>query len=302
MTASVVPRLFERDIDVLLHEELIFNSHLKALIAQKLDLADILIRRCELSVIDMTGETDLLVWFSSSGKEGRLLIENKIDAAFQPLQPERYRERAQSLSVGFDGPIKTILVAPAAYIQRAFDRVPIFDTAMSYEEVALCIENGETDRSSHRASLVRQAIEFARGSYILVPSDRVTELWRRIHSIAESCYSELQFEKPGTKGSSSSWVVFKAGLPTYVTIDWKITKGIVDLSFWKGASHRPLENMDLGELDASLTQSGTTSLIRAAVSLPPSDWSDLSDAQIHDALLMAVRLLNFYRQHESSFS
>ena len=41
-----------------------------------------------------TGSSDIVVAFGSTEGFLVLLIENKIDAEFQPDQPERYRDRA----------------------------------------------------------------------------------------------------------------------------------------------------------------------------------------------------------------
>ena len=99
MTDVQLPRLYERDIDVLLQEELVFNRKVCEVISEALRLKGALcVQQCRLSVVDQTGETDLFAHFSIGDQQGVLLIENKIDAAFQPRQPERYRERAAKLA------------------------------------------------------------------------------------------------------------------------------------------------------------------------------------------------------------
>jgi hypothetical protein len=98
LAAVLLPRLYERDIDVLLQEELIFNPAVALLFAKALGFDQpLLVRDCRLSVVDNTGETDVFALFEVEGRKGVLLIENKIDAGFMPRQPERYRERAASL-------------------------------------------------------------------------------------------------------------------------------------------------------------------------------------------------------------
>ena len=87
---NVLSRLYERDIDVLLQEELIFNARRSDLLAGALRLEGTLkVHRCQPSVVDATGETDVLAAFSLGNRHGAILIENKIDAGFQPRQPER---------------------------------------------------------------------------------------------------------------------------------------------------------------------------------------------------------------------
>ncbi|MET4455425.1 hypothetical protein [Bradyrhizobium sp. RT3b] len=84
----LLPRIYERDIDVLIQEELLFNESVRSLFSKALELRDsIQIDRCALSVFDSTGETDIEARFSCGEHRGALLIENKIDAAFS--QPNR---------------------------------------------------------------------------------------------------------------------------------------------------------------------------------------------------------------------
>jgi hypothetical protein len=84
MIDGILPRLYERDIDVLLQEELIFNKALNRMLIDRLKLEDSMrVHRCDLSVVDHTGETDLFATFSIGARRGAILIENKIDASFQ---------------------------------------------------------------------------------------------------------------------------------------------------------------------------------------------------------------------------
>lgn len=125
MAEALLPRLYERDIDVLLQEELIFNEVVCRLFSDALALSQPMqVHQCRLSVVDQSGETDLYAMFSSGDKEGIILIENKIDASFQPRQPERYRERANALSAGLNL-VFCVLVAPQKYIRSIETNVAI---------------------------------------------------------------------------------------------------------------------------------------------------------------------------------
>jgi hypothetical protein len=98
------------------------------------------------------------------------------------------------------------------------------------------------------------------------------------------------------KGSNSYWIIFKAGLPTRITIDWKITKGVVCLSFWRGAKPYPREIVDLSSLPpgSAMIASGTTKIIETPWQRTGDSWVELSDAHIRHALTLALGLLNFY--------
>lgn len=297
----LLPRLYERDIDVLVQEELLFNESVRSLFSSALELPDsIQIDRCALSVFDSTGETDIEARFSCGEHRGALLIENKIDAAFQPTQPERYRERATLLSSQLGIKVYCCLIAPAAFDARRSGNS--FDAVISYEQLADAVAAQANARSKHRAKLIQHAISMARRSYVAVPSDEVTHMWGRVYEIASASYSDLKMKPPGTKGSDSIWISLKANLPPNVTIDWKITKSVVDLSFWPSSSQKPVPGLDLTELGAFADKAGNTVLIRIAVSSPPAKWVDVTDSQIHEALTAAANLLRFYQTTPTAFA
>ncbi|TGT35903.1 MULTISPECIES: PD-(D/E)XK nuclease family protein [unclassified Mesorhizobium] len=131
--SEILPRLYERDIDVLLQEELLFNSGVQNLFTRALDLHG-LVRfvDCRLSVFDESGETDVLAAIEINGQKGVLLIENKIDACFQPRQAERYRERTQALESSH-GMARCVLAAPKSYAASLNPSVSAFDASVSYE-------------------------------------------------------------------------------------------------------------------------------------------------------------------------
>ncbi len=301
LTNISIPRLYERDIDILMQEELLFNGGVKTLFGTVLKLsAPIEVSTCRLSVWDNTGETDIECRFSSEQCDGVLLIENKIDAAFQPRQPERYQERAAALSQQLGTKVYCVLIAPSGY--NSTDVANYFDAVVDYEKLADAIASESTDRAKHRAALIRHAMKLARRSYVLATAEDVTTLWTRVYGIASTGYTDLRMDHPGNRKSGSIWISFKAGLPPNITIDWKITMAVVDLSFWPSAPQKPTEGLDLADLGAFTDKTGNTALIRVAVSNPPVKWVDLTDIQIHEALTAASNLLRFYQMNPSSFA
>ncbi|MER8650976.1 hypothetical protein [Mesorhizobium sp. M0586] len=305
--SGLLPRLYERDIDVLLQEELLFNSSVRRLVAEALKLPQVMdVQDCQLSVVDHSGETDVMVTFSVGSRRCALLIENKIDASFQPRQPERYRERVATL-VSPGGPFDaafSMLIAPKDYSRDGDPNVASFDAAVSYEDIASAVEADGAPRSYHRARLLRRAIEQARSMYILVEAPAVTSLWDRIFQIANTEYPILDMKRPGGKGSNSNWVVFKGTLPPKVTIDWKIKKATVDLSFWPGALIIPPSSVDLTALanvalsNPVLRDLGATRVITMRVCSPPANFVEMNDGLIREALNTAMALHGFYEDLE----
>jgi hypothetical protein len=303
MPEIVLPRLYERDIDVLLQEELIFNGSVRALLAKALHMgATMRVHQCALSVVELTGETNLLANYSCDNRKGILLIENKIDAEFQPLQPERYRERAIRLMNEENCDVSCLLIAPRRYVESANQQqLANFGAIISYEDVATAIANEETPRSKHRSALILRAIEQTRRGYVLVPAPEVGSFWSRVYGIASAEFASLRMAAPSKKGSQSKWIIFKAGLPARITIDWKITAATVDLSFWQGALPKTIQALALPTLpaNAALAQKGTTDMIRIPLSKPPADWIMMPDEQIREALRASLKLLEFFNNNRA---
>jgi hypothetical protein len=300
MPAEVVlPRLYERDIDVLLQEELIFNEAVCDIFSSALGLnAPLRVTECSLSVVDGTGETDLLARFLVDGKSGVLLIENKIDAAFQPMQPERYKARANEMANSGQAAY-CILIAPTRYTDGNAAAAH-FDECVSYEDVARAIGSQDTERAKHRAALLLRAVQQAKSSYMVIPAPEVTTMWQRIYEIARTEFPLLGMKAPTDKGGNSWWVIFKGNLPSRITIDWKIKNGVVDLSFWNGARHKPTPSSETPP-GASFMTSGTTTMFRVLVEKPSKDWVELTDEQIRKSLKVADELLNFHNTHVHKF-
>lgn len=309
--AALLPRLYERDIDVLLQEELLFNPAVVKVFSDALGLQAVpQISECGLSVVDATGETDVHAIFAMPGARGTILIENKIDAAFQPRQPERYRERAAALRAASNDFAFSVLIAPKRYVRQGDPDVDHFDAIVSYEEVAEAIRGENTARAKHRAALLLRAVEHARGAYHLVPAREVSALWERIYRIASSEFSVLAMRPPGEKGSQSAWVIFKGELPAKVTLDWQIKRGTVDLSFWRTATYRPKNTIDLGGLSAAigrptsihpLGQTGEAVAIRIPVPKAPPNFVDINDDTIRQSLRAAALLHAFFKDNSARF-
>jgi hypothetical protein len=294
----VLPHLYERDIDVLLQEELVFNEAVCAIFSDALGFKSSLrVSQCSLSVVDGTGETDLMARFTVGDQRGVLLIENKIDAAFQPTQPERYKARASSMATGGEVAY-CILIAPIKYAEGNA-AAKLFDASVTYEDVARAIESQQSERAKHRAALLLRAVQQAKSAYIVIPAPAVTNMWQRIYEIAHTEFQPLKMRAPSEKGSESWWLVFKGDLPPRVTIDWKVKNGFMDLSFWNGAQEKPTPFSEL-PLGARFVTSGTTTIFRVPVEKPSENWISLTDAKIRNSLMIAEGLLKFFNSHYRS--
>ena len=114
--------LRERDVDLLLCSELhCAGGPLRNLFVGDWNDGIAEFDGAWVSYVDAEGEADLVAAFKSGAKSLILLIEDKIDAEFQPEQPERYRRRAQRWAAGsaLGTKIESVLFAPADYLGNA---------------------------------------------------------------------------------------------------------------------------------------------------------------------------------------
>ena len=220
--------ILERDIDLMLVEELACSHSFAAWILAQCSMADqssITIHSSEAkhSVGGSgvgAGETD--VWAKIHGQVGAnsfhalLLIENKISATFTPNQPIRYRQRlpVESKAAGCDRGV-TILVAPKGYIKSCDPN--LFDVLISYEDIQTFFEvhaaqtsDAEGRRLRHKAMMVRHGIEQHRrsGGQGIIFSSINTDFFDR-------CYAVIRSEFPGVtphpnkkRGNSSNQITF----------------------------------------------------------------------------------------------
>jgi hypothetical protein len=123
----------ERDIDLLLIEELysspLSREHFLSLLRGEVpNTANFIAARHSVSC--SLGQSDVELELQVGEERWILMIENKIDASFQPDQAKRYTQRGEQHILSGYTKFFTILIAPAAYLGR--DTYG-FDLAVSYE-------------------------------------------------------------------------------------------------------------------------------------------------------------------------
>jgi hypothetical protein len=237
MGPTRIAGICERDIDLLLLEEMMASASFRTwFVAHSAIDEPNLVRLlgAERSVTHTTGESDLEIRFEDAdGSTVVMLIENKIGAALQPLQAERYRERGGDyVAKGHCARYRTIIVAPAAYFGRA-DEDKGFGHRMSYEALAewfeAAVDLGE--RRHYKALMLRSAIEKAIYGYRADADHAVTDFFQEYWRIATQFHPELGMLKPSGRPSGSGRVYFKRPETGSIRADvaHKTGKGFVDL-------------------------------------------------------------------------
>lgn len=216
----------ERDIDFLILEELVsekaFADHLVNII--KLPSCDETLS-AQRSVTDFgLGETDIIFEYRSGTETIGVLIENKLDAIFQPQQSNRYFQRAEHYlsSKRFDKTF-VVLIAPRQYI----DHQKEFTLTASYEALRTYFENQNDSRFIFKSQLLTIAIEKLRRGYVATNSDVVYSFWSEYWRSISITFPILKMKKPIIVPENSDWITLKHPL---LTITHKLAVGKIDCS------------------------------------------------------------------------
>jgi len=179
------------------------------------------------------GESDLVIRFSGKDNKGHLfLIEDKIDASFQPEQPLRYKQRGERYIKDKEcNNFSTVLVAPKKYIKDNAD----FDFVIEYEQIKdwFLKQKDLKERAKYKIEVLNTAIEKSRRGYRPIPDERASGFWRSYWTLANQIAPELGMKEPRNDiPAGSSFIVFRPRLlPKDMKLYHKVVHGFVDLEF-----------------------------------------------------------------------
>ncbi|MCW8306337.1 PD-(D/E)XK nuclease family protein [Acidiphilium sp. PA] len=223
--------LAERDIDFLLLEELLVSEDFVKWFCEMIDLPDVKPAGAWHSVFDENGETDLLVCVYQGADKVGILIENKVAAAEQPTQAERYHIRGTKLvNQGKISRYQTVICAPAAYLGNI--KVGAYDRSISYEQIAEWFDAQRSRRYAWRAHVLRGAVGQSANGYKMIVDRTITEFQAEYWRYLQTFHPQLLMAKPGDRGPNSTWIILKGhGFPKGVHLNHKISKNIMELAF-----------------------------------------------------------------------
>lgn len=302
-----IPGVCERDVDLLLLEELYANPDFRewfiprccGLIAGSAELVEV-----KRSVTQSSGESDLeLTCRQPDGTLAKLLIENKVDAAFQREQAARYTQRARAyVANGHCACVRTVLIAPRDYFGAKRDSHG-FDGALTYEEIQdWFLRSALGARGLYKAVILKAAINKATLGYNPIADDVVSRFWYAYWEISIAQAPELAMNRPGSKPARSTWIYFApSGLPPNARLVHKLGHGVIELTLG-GAGER------LGELRSALRdiltrdmvveRTGKSSSIRLKVpEVNASQDIDAQRAAVSAGLDAARQLLAWAQRH-----
>ncbi len=147
----------ERDIDLMLLEEMHCNPEFLAWIAERAGIPGGSLFLAHHSVYRSNGETDVLALVNTPEGRVALMVEDKIGAEMQPRQAERYHERGAALCA--DSSLKlyrTLLCAPEGYLRGI--QSSDWHATLSFENIAQWFGEQDDARARwRRDTLVRAA-------------------------------------------------------------------------------------------------------------------------------------------------
>lgn len=292
----------ERDVDLLLVEEMAASGGFRAWFAAKVGIdPESELSVVARSVVSSTGESDVELTFQSAAQTTRLLLENKIDATLQPRQRERYSERGEAyVGSRLCDRFMTVLIAPQAYSPTASG----FDARVTYEELCEWFRGQlESDsRAPYKLALLDQALERSSKGWTLVPDPNATSFWQRYWRVATEVAPDLNMPAPRPKPATSGFIRFRpAQLPSGVELLHKVPYGNVDLQFSGMASTAgEFARRHAGQLMSGMRIEAAGKSLVVRMSVPPAAVEapfESSATAVRQALNAAQLLLAWYEEH-----
>lgn len=304
-----VERKYERDIDLLLAEELAVNPAFGVwlrsktkFVGQTAEVADVFVSKA-----DNLGESDLIALYESAdGSRFALMIEEKIDAPLQPDQAGRYRLRAQrEIKMGAYSAYAVILCAPQYYIAKSA-RAAEFDAAIPFEDIAAFLRHGDPSRrADYRATFLETAARRRSNNWVREVDATTEAFWEAAYLMATRDFPVLEMKRLKVT-KDSTWINFRPAdmptLPKRIYVSVKGDRGQMDLTFSGTRAYLFGERIaDLLEAGMTVHQTSASTAVRLEVDgFHPSDGVEDGLVRVRAAFEACARLIRFYRTNRAA--
>lgn len=276
----ILESIRERDIDLLLIEELNVNRDFCSFFVQNLfeDSSNIIEAKALHSVVNpQFGETDILFFYKTDKSSNAILIENKIDANAQPEQAERYKIRATAIQKEYHCDTRTCIVAPHNYLINNSEAQK-YQNQISYETIREYFKKQNSIRLDYKAQILDLAVSQERRGYTPIKDDATTSFWVQYWDLLTQYIPSAEMKRPTIVPANSDWPLIKfSWFPKGCFIYHKLSKGYID--FQTNCSSDFLENIleQNSALSFKLVKTGKSFTLRAIV--PPLDKHSSFDSQ-----------------------
>ena len=308
-TIIQIPDVSERDIDLLLLEECIASVDFRSWFLEQMGIENVAsLSEASRSVKTDSGESDLELTLQGGAGVVKVLVENKIDAVFQPTQPQRYATRAQEYRrSGKYKDVVTVVIAPEVYFGDESESYG-FDAKITYENILhwFSAPEHQNPRMEYKRALLRVAITRGRTGWQHVPDPHVGQFWQKYWQLANQIAPQLSMPVPKKEiPAGSHFIVFQpAALPTNIKLKHKVRYGNVDLEFrGMGTRIAELDRLYRTTLPSpiQIERAAKSAVLRARVA--PVDMTRVDFASsapaIRQGIEAAARLLDWYiKRHQ----
>lgn len=279
---QIFEELRERDMDFLLVEEFNVNKDFLVKLFEK-NIPNIITAKnitAKHSIVDnLYGETDIFISLFIEEYNYILLIENKIDALFQPNQSKRYNLRKENFLKNNEKCfVYSVLIAPEKYINN-HNESNDFDICITYEEIMEYFNNNKTDRFQYRSMILNLAIEQSRRGYTVKENEAVTNFWKNYWEYLNKYYPDVIMKQPDIKPYDADWpLLFLNWLPKKWEIFHKLSKGYIDLQTTLNKDE--IEKIKINYNDIIVAKTGKSYSFR--INVPKIDRLKDFNSQIDD--------------------
>ena len=306
-----VERKYERDIDLLLAEELAVNPAFAAWLQSRTKFAGTSAEVTDVFVskADNLGESDLIAIFECPDRTRfAVMIEDKVDAPLQPDQAGRYRLRAErEIKTGNYGAYTVLLCAPQYYLDKSL-HADEFDTTISFEAMAAFLRDSDrSPRANYRATFLETAARRRSNNWVREIDVATNAFWEAAYLMATQDFPILEMKRLKVT-KDSSWINFRPAdmpsLPRRIYVSVKGDRGQMDLTFSNTKAYI-LHDLIKPILDPDMTvhQTSASSAIRLEVDgFAPSDGVDAGIPAVRRAFQACARLISFYRANREALN
>lgn len=227
---QLIETIRERDIDLILLEELNTNNHFANWFVSQLELPELTKNLGAWRSITGfgQGETDLLLSYQSTDKIIFVLIENKLDANFQDKQFERYQKRGEQYKLENKcTEYFSVLFAPKQYAEGQSD----FEKYITYEDLKAYFVFDGNRRQLYKAGLLNIAVEKLKRGYQPVNCEPAQRFFLAYWKYREEHFPEFEMKKPAVIPADSDWVLMRKDELKGIMFYHKLENGSIDATF-----------------------------------------------------------------------
>ena len=231
---AILDNVRERDLDLLVSAHLWASESFRHWLLRQILKRNTQhkLRTCQVSQTTDAGETDILLQVvEQNGSAISVMIENKIDAQFQPNQAARYQQRGQhGIDEGAWHSFRTCLLAPQAYIDSLAPSHG-WDARVALEDIATWNRSSGTPHDLVLAAICEQAVtKQSRTSASISPT--ATAFWKAYSDLARELLPNLMISRlKANVTAASPWPRFGADrLGEQILLDHKPQQGRIDIT------------------------------------------------------------------------